>query len=422
MKRILNLNDITDTTQLVNLLDNKTLCIYEDIQGSKIYVNWNGTDFVIKPKSLSNDILNIIDLTIQKYYESVIVMFNSLPDRIKDLFPKNWWFCFEYFPDEQPANIQYDRMPKNGLILIGIVKEESKNKKSWSVRWEELKEWADLLKVDVTPIIFKGKLTKEQIDKITQFVNTTSNDLEFIFDENNFSKFFYKLLNPDETSSFLMVNKYQENAEKLIISILETDEILSFQLLNPLYQKICPTDKTEHIEIYSLILLKFMEWIQSKNLASIKLEGSTVYDLYLNLMCKLWNNWVTTYLIDVSELQFDIPKFFKDDKFKVNINNIKNAKTRALLVKDEKYEYLFKVIVGSFFKHRYKEIGLFSKQTLNVFNSIVDMVARIIDNHFNISSEIELKKKGFLTFNDFDNTNVAINYDIDVYDAFAEKK
>jgi hypothetical protein len=418
MKKILCLNDIKTSTEFIEILKDKTLVIYEDIQGSKVYVNFSDGEFHIKPKSLSNPELNIIDLTIQKYYQSLYDMLNSLPDRIKELFPKNWWFCYEYFPDEQPANIRYDRKPKNGLVLIGIVKEESIRNKKWTIRWDELKEWADLLDTDVLPIIFKGILNEHAINEIFRFTNTSVDELEFIFGESNFAKFFYNLLSPDESNSFLMCDKYQENLEKLIISILETNNIISFQLLNPLYQKICPSHTNDYVEIYSLILLNFMEWIQRQKLSIIKIDGTTVYDLYLDLMCKLWNKWVDDYLDDILNMKIEVPKFFKEEKFKVNISNIKNASTRNLLLQNDKYEYFFKVIVGTFFKHRNKEIGLFTKQTLNVFNGIVDEILLLINNHLHVMSTKDLKKKGFLVFDDF--VNDELTYDIDTYDLFSK--
>ena len=101
---VTRLNDISDINILDELL-NSYLTIYEDIQGSKIWVNWNGKEFTIKPKSLNNEPINMIDLAMQNYYNPAINYFNTFDIRIKGLMPKNWSFCFEYFPDLTPANI-----------------------------------------------------------------------------------------------------------------------------------------------------------------------------------------------------------------------------------------------------------------------------------------------------------------------------
>ena len=51
MSKLIRLNEISDE-QLMNELFESEMVVYEDVQGSKIYVNWNGREFTIKPKSL----------------------------------------------------------------------------------------------------------------------------------------------------------------------------------------------------------------------------------------------------------------------------------------------------------------------------------------------------------------------------------
>ncbi len=47
-----------------------------------------------------------LDLAMQNYYNSAVRYFNTFDSRIKGLMPKNWWFCFEYFPDNQIKKIK----------------------------------------------------------------------------------------------------------------------------------------------------------------------------------------------------------------------------------------------------------------------------------------------------------------------------
>ena len=139
---VTRLNDISDINILDELL-NSYLTIYEDIQGSKIWVNWNGKEFTIKPKSLNNEQINMIDLAMQNYYNPAINYFNTFDIRIKGLMPKNWSFCFEYFPDLTPANIEYQKLPKNGLVLTEINKSGK-----YGSNTDELQEYARLFNVD----------------------------------------------------------------------------------------------------------------------------------------------------------------------------------------------------------------------------------------------------------------------------------
>ena len=121
MGNLITLNGLNEEDILSSILTNEII-VYEDIQGSKIWMNWNGKEFTIKPKSISSDPISLVDLAMQNYYNPAIQYFNSLSDRVKSLLNKKWWFCFEYFPDEQPANIEYDRVPKNNLVLTSINK------------------------------------------------------------------------------------------------------------------------------------------------------------------------------------------------------------------------------------------------------------------------------------------------------------
>ena len=177
MSKLVTLNGNNDQELLSSIFDNE-IVVFEDIQGSKIWVNWDGKEFTIKPKSMSSEKLNLVDLAIQNYYNPGIKYLESLDVRVKSLLNKKWWFCFEYFPDEQPANIGYDRVPKNHLVLTAINKG---GKYDFSI--EELDEYARLFDVDMLPIVFQGKLTERMIEAIKYFIKTSEDELEYVFCE-----------------------------------------------------------------------------------------------------------------------------------------------------------------------------------------------------------------------------------------------
>jgi hypothetical protein len=51
MSRLVTLNGINDE-EVLNSLFSGEISVIEDIQGSKIWVNWNGKEFTIKTKSI----------------------------------------------------------------------------------------------------------------------------------------------------------------------------------------------------------------------------------------------------------------------------------------------------------------------------------------------------------------------------------
>ena len=402
MSKLVTLNGSNDQELLSSIFDNE-IVVFEDIQGSKIWVNWNGKEFAIKPKSMSSEKLNLVDLAIQNYYNPAIKFFESLDIRVKSLLNKNWYFGFEYFPDNQPANIEYSRVPKNNLVLTALNKS---GKYDFSI--EELDEYARLFDVDMLPIVFQGKLNERMIEAIKYFINTSEDDLEYIFGEKSFAFFFYKILNPSSQNSFLMEDEdYQSNLEKLIVRTKKGD--LSFEILNPLYKRISDNNSTDFVEIYTLILVNFLNFCQSFNLDEIKLKGSKRDEIYIYLISKLFNVYISEGKQDLLDFDFTVPEFFDKEKFKINTELISNKLTKDYIKESDKLEYIFKVILGSFSKKRKKPIGIFTDNTVILFNVFVTDINNYIEKYMNKIHEVELTRAGLLDFGDF----FEIQYDSD---------
>lgn len=401
MSKLITLNKLDDDELLEKIFKDE-LIVYEDIQGSKIWVNWDGENFNIKPKSLSNKSINIIDLAMQNYYNPALDFLNSLDDRVKSLLNKKWWFGFEYFPDEQPANIEYDKIPRNRLALTTIYK-----KKKYTFNIDEIDEYSRLLNVDKIPIIYKGKLTEQMKEAIKYFLNTSEEDLGYVFGEKSFAYFFYKILNPSVSNSFLMESDFQENIQKIIIRSSCDDS--SFQLLNPLYKKMEEANSTEFVEIYTLILVNFLNFCQSIDFDEVDMKGNTKEDIYISFCSSLFNSYLENTKEDLVNFDFVIPEFFDSDKFKINTDLISNKETLSNIKEDPKLEYIFKVILGSFNKKKKKPIGIFTENTIKLFNKFVDGIEKHIDDYIGRINEIELNKKGLLDFSDF----FDISYDSD---------
>jgi hypothetical protein len=402
MSKLVTLNGNNDQELLSSIFENEII-VFEDIQGSKIWINWNGKDFVTRVKSINNDPINLIDLAIQNYYNPAIKYLESLDVRVKSLLNKKWHFGFEYFPDSQPANIEYDRVPKNHLVLTSINKG---GKYEFSV--EELDEYARLFDVDMLPVVYQGKLTERMIEAIKYFINTSEEDLEYVFGEKSFSFFFYKILNPSLTNSFLMKDEdYQSNLEKIIVRTKSGD--VSFEILNPLYKRISDSNSTDFVEIYTLILINFLNFCQSFNLDEIKLKGDKRDEVYIYLISKIFNFYVLEVKQDLLDFDFIVPDFFDKEKFKINTELIPNKLTKEYIKESDKLEYIFKVIMGSFNKKRKKPIGLFTENTVILFNVFVTNINNYIEKYLNKIHEVELARAGLLDFGDF----FEIQYDQD---------
>jgi hypothetical protein len=401
MGKIVTLNDV-ENKDILNDIFNNDIIVYEDIQGSKIWLNWNGKEFTIRPKSLGSEPINLIDLAMQNYYNPAINYFNTFDIRVKGLMPKNWSFCFEYFPDLTPANIQYQKLPKHGLVLTEINKSGKYGSAS-----DEISEYARLFDVDSLPIIYEGRLSDSMKEAIKYFLATSDRDLQYVFGEQSFAFFFYKILSPNSDSSFLMEDKFQDNLEKIVIRSKDKD--ISFEILNPLYSRVSSDNSTDFTDVYSLILLNFLTFCQSVNLEDIKLKGERRDYLYIYLICKLFNIYVSDVREDLENFEFSIPQFFDKDKFKINRELINNKLTKELIEESPKLEYIFKCILSSFSKKRKKPVGIFTDATVILFNNFVDRINTLLDNQLKKMREVQITQANLLDFSDF----FEIQYDTD---------
>jgi hypothetical protein len=128
---------------------------------------------------------------------------------------------------------------------------------------------------------------------------------------------------------------------------------------------------------------------------------------------------------DLKNFNFIVPEFFDKDKFKINRELIPNKLTNEIISESDKLEYVFKVILGSFNKKRKKPIGIFTDNTVILFNSFVDKIDHIIDRYLNKLREVDLTRGGLLDFGEF----FSIDFDVDgsgdtypdIYDTFEKE-
>jgi hypothetical protein len=193
---------------------------------------------------------------------------------------------------------------------------------------------------------------------------------------------------------------FNENLEKIIIRI-DGDDKYSFEILNPLFQRNNEDNLTEHSQVFSLIIVNFLEYLQLVNIEKYKTKGLTDNDMYINLICTLFNDYMANMKEDVEKWDIIIPQFIKNDKFKININLIRNKDTRELIKSGDKIEYVFKIILGSFNKKRKKPVGVMTENTVELFNKMVERINKHIEIQLNINREYRFKQIDLLNFADY---------------------
>lgn len=369
--------------QFINLIKDQKIEVYEDVQATRIFVSYKNDQWEIRPKRWNESALNLKDLAVQKYYKWCYAYLLSLPAQSVDLLHPNWQFVFEYFPDDQPANIKYDQLPKHGLILTAIYKYG----KYWTEDRNELNVFSQLFDVELLPLIYSGQLDQSQLDRINQFLNTSSEDLEFFFKEQTFAQFFYNLLNPQLEHSYLKTD-WQSNLEKIVIKVSGTSEI-TLQLLNPMYQSQDFKNVGQYSDVYSILLLNFIQWLQTVKISEVEASGTNRDQVYINFISKLFNAYISKNGQKVKDFEFSIPLFFDKEKFKVNLDLIQNKSTTIWISQHPKFEYLFKIIFNALESERKKEIGVINQTVLGYMNQLIKQIHLKIEDILNWNTKLD---------------------------------
>lgn len=392
----------SEDKELIDALRKEPIMIYEDVQGSKFFANWDGKRWSFKAKSINNHPLTQFDLVVQRYWTGAVNYMMSQKPEITGLLNPDWWFCFEYFPDSEPAHVLYDETPTNNLVLTWIVKQ---NGNLWSQHVPELYEYSKLFDCDILPVIFYNKLSDKQVDAIQTFLETSAEDLEYIFGEDNFATFFYKILAPQRPSSYLMKpDTYNDNLEKLMVRFVGDSQkwkSISLELLNPLYKRVSQDSSTDYMQVYSLILLSFMESVNLMDLDQIEIEGETDFECYIDLMSELYKRHIKRTTNNPEDWNFRLPKFYFKEKHQLNMDQIEDDELLDLLGESMQRQYVFKTVLNAFTKKLKKPLGLFKDSTVKEFNRIRDEIHDKITEKLGIE-KFDIRKVSKLNIPTFD--------------------
>jgi hypothetical protein len=118
--------------------------------------------------------ITAIERTLNQLFEDPINYITQLPKEVVDQIPTGYRYGFRYFHSTTPINIQYDRLPLNGLVLTDIKKNsDGKIVDDISI----LTAISDLLMVEKPPIIWYGKLDDAQKTRLIDYLRTSEEQL-----------------------------------------------------------------------------------------------------------------------------------------------------------------------------------------------------------------------------------------------------
>ena len=380
-------------TDFLNELFGRDLTVSEKLNGMSFSFERNLYDGSLSfYKRDQVNPISKIDRVLMKYYESPISHIQGLDNLVLSEIPNGWRFGMEFFISPSPVLVSYQRIPKNGLVLTHIiVKNEFGDIEKTIVEKEELEYWANLIGVENPPIIFQGKLSDEQKVDINDFINSPNDKLKDQYGTKSFAKFLIGLLNKDINKTHLN-NSLEEPIEGVVFRfgpIDGTGDSFTAKILDPMFEDITKQNNVKKAsyfpsDIYGITILDVMNYILDKNVDSFSFDGDDPQDKYISYISSVFNSFVEENGEKYLGLDFQEPEFLKQDGFEINLDLIKDEKTKSLIEGEESYQSLFKLILSAFRKIKKRPGGFFTQGAIEQFNILV----REISNHLNNSLSV----------------------------------
>ena len=299
--------------------------------------------------------LTKIDRTINDLYEGAINYIESLPTEIKRGIPARHRFGFSWFPTNKPLNTEYDRRPKNGLVLTDITVRDRMSEVTREVKETQVFErWAQVLGVEANTPVFEGHLDTDTVDSLVEMAKQD-----------------YTLTSLNESAVYT-TGKLNTKSNKIEALVIESgNELLKIADVTSDEKK---TEKRSHL--FDILLLDICEHISGYSISGLKPAALRPDDAYIEVVSEIFNDFVEKKGADFISSSLDRPAFLeKSGKF--NRQWIKNPKTLVVLEKDSRYEYLFSVFLANLKKPKYPS-GLLNEAVVTKFNSKIEEIDRVL--------------------------------------------
>lgn len=413
MSGIKYLSDIYEKKgkSFIENLFNKKVIVTENLDGSAFSFekDFTGDNISFYKKDQENPITRV-DRILMRYYEKPITYIESLSDEVRAEIPKGWRFGMVYFPNSKPVRIEYDRVPKNNLILTHIVVRDEFGDVVKTIQdKEELDEWAQKFEVEGSPVIFQGKLNREQKISIMEFLSTPLLDLKSRFKTESFTKYLISLLNPEIESTKLGIN-LGSPVESMIFRFEDEEgkeETVLAKMMDPIFYEINRERKVTKSsyfpsDVYSLCLIDVMNFILEYGVENFTAEGEDPEERYISFVFSVFNNFVSEEGEKYIGADFEKPDYLKSDGFEINKELITDDQVIKNIEDDEVYVDILQMILNSFRKLKRKPHGFFTEGLIQQFNMLVEEIANyinakrkdVVEESLGVPSFVWFKKAG----------------------------
>lgn len=345
--------------------------VTEKVQASSFHVKVDDTGYLYY-KSGNKSPMNRIDRTLSSYYEPAIKFFRSIEPEVRQEIPKNWKFGFDYMTEKKTVDVEYDKLPKNNLILthIQVLSNADHSQIKKVIRDPKvLYKWADILGVQRPQVIFEGTLQSDQKDALISILEASERERQERFKIQGFARTMYSIFNRGLNKTALN-DSLDQSIDSIVINFFEGKTAKTF--------KICEEDKKpidrKPADSYQISLLDIVEFVGDFNLKEIELEAEQADQRYIDLICVIFNDYIKNNAHRYVGVKFDRPEFSDSDHFKVSTKFIDNTDTIELIEDNETLSHLFQIMIGSFRNKRKKETDVINQDLMDQINELVNRI------------------------------------------------
>lgn len=300
--------------------------------------------------------LNRVDRSISDLYEAAIEYIENLPYEIKKSIPIRQRFGFSWFPSNTPLVTEYEKRPRNGLILTDITVRNNKFEVINEVKDNSVFErWSQIFRVDYAKPVFEGRLSEDTIETLLESCKNPE----------------FEMLKESEVFTPGFLNNKKENVEALVFEFGE--ELVKLG-------KDVKTANESRSHLFDIILLNICEHLESFSVSNIKVASINPDEGYIEVVSEIFNDYVEKRGREFLESGLKKPAFL-DKSGNLSRKWIRNPKTLAILESNQDYEYLFSIFLANLRKPRYKS-GLISESVASSFNQKIEEIDRISGNDF----------------------------------------
>ena len=340
-------------SEYVDRLLSENVIITEKLDTYRIL--FENVDGEIKFFKKDNTELGLIERVLTNIWEDAIVELSVILEEHKEVLPQGVRFGLAYSPVEKPIRLSYKSIP--AYILTDVT--TRKNNKVVSIYDEAaVLEWATALSLGRPPVIFAGKLSDEQKKTLISYASEN-----FTGDEKPLSTMLTEKFDGTYSKEPIIEGIIVKSGDRLA-------QIVSyeFDLLNEQYEK-----EEFSRDFYDLTIMNLNSFLDKYNFPI--LEGQNPEDLYLEMVCDIFNNYCSNPAVTEKML----PEYLTPPKFgyngELNTLLIKNKETLEILEHGSKvHESIFKVILSSLRKYK-KEYGLLNEAAVQKFNTYVYLIS-----------------------------------------------